>query len=409
MRITIDDIRSAAAALAGQVIRTPSIESRVLSELCGTDIVLKLENLQVTGSFKARGAYIKLISLSDQERKAGVVAASAGNHAQGVAYHAKRLGIPATIYMPAATPFTKVARTEALGAWVVLEGETLAEARQSAMKRVVDDGMIFVHPYDDELVVTGQGTVGLEFLTDVPDLEAMIVPIGGGGILAGSAISAKAIKSDLDIIGVEAAAFPSMSQALRGAKPGGGGATIADGIAVKEPGEVTRPIINELVSDILIVDESAMERAVQAYLEQQRLVVEGAGAAGLAAVMENPERFRGKKTGIVVTGGNIDSRILSSILMRGLVREGRLVRFRIHIDDAPGVLSKVSGLIGICGGNIIEVYHQRLFRDVPIRQAEVDVVIETLDVDHVREIMEALTTAGFGVRLLGDTSLDTDR
>jgi len=408
MRITIDDIRSAAAALTGQVIHTPSIESRVLSELCGTDIVLKLENLQVTGSFKPRGAYIKLISLSDKERKAGVVAASAGNHAQGVAYHAKRLGIPATIYMPAATPFTKVARTEALGARVVLEGETLTEARQSAMRRV-DDGMIFVHPYDDELVVTGQGTVGLEFLTDVPDLAAMIVPIGGGGILAGSAIAAKAIKPALDIIGVEAAAYPSMSQALRGAKPGGGGATIADGIAVKEPGEVTRPIINELVSDILIVDESAMERAVQVYLEQQRLVVEGAGAAGLAAVMENPERFRGKKTGIVVTGGNIDSRILSSILMRGLVREGRLVRFRIHIDDAPGVLSKVSGLIGTCGGNIIEVYHQRLFRDVPIRQAEVDVVIETLDVDHVREIMEALTTAGFGVRLLGDTSLDTDR
>jgi threonine dehydratase len=348
---------------------------------------------------------MKLISLSELERAAGVVAASAGNHAQGVAYHAQRLGIPATIFMPEATPFTKVARTEALGARVVLQGETLAESRQHAMEQMGSDGTVFVHPYDDELVVTGQGTVGLEFLTDAPDLDILVVPIGGGGVLAGSAIAAKALKPDIDIVGVEAAAYPSMSRVLRGEAPGGGGATIADGIAVKEPGELTRPIIEELVSDVLVVDEAAMELAVQTYIEDQRLVVEGAGASGLAAVMENPKRFEGRKTGIVITGGNIDSRILSSILMRGLVREGRLVRFRVHIHDAPGVLSKVSGLIGDCGGNIIEVYHQRLFHDVPVKEAEVDVTVETLGINHVREISEKLTEAGFKVRLLGETSL----
>ncbi|MGE4562462.1 MAG: threonine ammonia-lyase [Rhodospirillales bacterium] len=408
MSITIDNIRSAADALAGQVLRTPSIDSRVLSDLCGTEIVLKLENMQITGSFKPRGAYMKLTSLSDDERTAGVVAASAGNHAQGVAYHAHRLGIPATVYMPEATPFTKIARTESLGAHVELCGKTLAEARQFAMEIVERKDMIFVHPYDDELVVTGQGTVGLELLSDVPDLDAMVVPIGGGGVMAGSAIAAKALVPYIDMIGVEASAFPSMSQALKGEKLESGGATIADGIAVKEPGTVTRPIIEELISDILIVDETALENAVQVFIERQRLVVEGAGAAGLAAVLDNPERFKGMKTGIIVTGGNIDSRILSSILMRGLVREGQLVRLRVHITDAPGVLSTVAGLIGACGGNIIEVYHHRLFRDVPVKEADVDVVVETLDVEHVREITEKLTQAGFGVRLLGDTSLNTE-
>ncbi len=409
MSVSIESIRAAAVDLRGQVVRTPTIGSQALSDLTGAQVFLKLENMQVTGSFKPRGAYIRLSTLSPEERKRGVVAASAGNHAQGVAYHANRLDIPATIFMPENTPFTKVARTEALGAHVELCGETLAEARQHAMQPVEIDGTVFVHPYDDERVITGQGTVGLEFLTDAPDLDALIIPIGGGGIIAGSAIAAKALKPEIEIFGVECAAFPSMSRTLRGEEPGGGGSTIADGIAVKEPGELTRPIIEELVSDVLVVDESGIERAVQSFLELQRLVVEGAGAAGLAALVDNGGRFRDKKVGLVVTGGNIDSRILSSILMRGLVREGRLVRLRVHITDAPGVLSKVSGMIGSCGGNIIEVYHQRLFRDVPVKEADVDVVVETLDINHVRQIVDKLTEAGHETRLLGDTSLETDR
>jgi threonine dehydratase len=407
MTVTIDDIRAAAELLDGRVIRAPALASTALSELSGADIVLKLENLQITGSFKPRGAYIKLAGLSDKEKKAGVAAASAGNHAQGVAFHARNLGIPATITMPEGTPFTKVAHTEALGAKVVLSGDGLAEAREAALSQCEEQGQVFIHPYDDECVIAGQGTVGLEFLSDFPDLEMLVVPIGGGGLLAGTAVAAKALKPDLEIIGVEAALYPSMSRALNGKPPGSGGAaTIADGIAVKVPGELTRPMIADLVSDVVLVDEAALELAVQTYLETQRLVTEGAGAASLAAVMQDKDRFAGRKVGLVVSGGNIDSRLLSSVLMRGLVREGRMVRLRIEITDEPGVLSRVSGLIGDCGGNIVEVYHQRLFYDVPVKQAEVDVVVETLDVSHVSKIMEALTSGGFPARLLGGTSLD---
>ncbi len=407
MTVTIDDIRSAARQLENRVIRTPALPSGALSELSGADIVLKLENLQVTGSFKPRGAYIKLAGLSDKEKKAGVAAASAGNHAQGVAFHARNMGIPATIYMPEGTPFTKIGRTEALGAKVVLSGSGLAEAREAALSQCEEQGQVFIHPYDDNSIIAGQGTVGLEFLSDFPDLEVLVVPIGGGGLLAGTAVAAKALKPDLEIIGVEAALYPSMSRALKGKPPGGGSAaTIADGIAVKVPGELTQPLIADLVSDVVLVDEAALELAVQTYLETQRLVTEGAGAASLAAVMQDKDRFADRKVGLVVSGGNIDSRLLSSVLMRGLVREGRMVRLRIEITDEPGALSRVSGLIGDCGGNIVEVYHQRLFYDVPVKQAEVDVVLETLDASHVSEIKEALTNGGFPVRLLGDTSLD---
>ena len=405
MPVTIDNICAAAEALAGKVSRTPGLRSQVLSELTGADIHLKLENLQVTGSFKPRGAYIKLSGLSEKEKKSGVVAASAGNHAQGVAYHARQLGVLATIYMPESTPFTKVGRTEALGAKVVLSGEGLAEARDAALEHADRQGQSFIHPYDDEKIISGQGTVGLEFLDDFPDLEVLVVPIGGGGLAAGIAVAAKAIKPDIEIIGVEAALYPSMSQALAGETPGGKGQTIADGIAVKVPGDLTRPVIAGMVSDILLVDEAALECATLTYLEEQRLVSEGAGAASLAAVMENKDRFEGRKTGLIVSGGNIDSRLMSSILMRGLVREGRMVRLRVEITDSPGVLSKVSGLIGDSGGNIVEVYHQRLFYDVPVKQAEVDVVVETVDASHVSEIMEKLETAGFPVRLLSGTSL----
>lgn len=408
MPVTFKDIQKAAKQLEGKIIRTPSLPSPVLSDLSGADITLKLENLQLTGSFKPRGAYIKLAGLSDKEKKAGVAAASAGNHAQGVAFHARNLGIKATITMPEGTPFTKVGRTEALGAKVVLAGEGLAEAREAAQEQADANGQVFFHPYDDEDIIAGQGTVGLELLTDFPDLDVLVVPIGGGGLMAGSAIAAKAIKPDIEIIGVEAALYPSMSQALKGQESTGKGQTIADGIAVKTPGELTKPVIAEWVDDILLADEAALEQAIQTYLENQRLVVEGAGAASLAAVLENPERFQGRKVGLVVSGGNIDSRLLSSILMRGLVREGRMVRLRVEITDAPGVLSKVSGLIGDNGGNIVEVYHQRLFYDVPVKQAEVDVVLETVDSGHVREIMDQLEKAGFPVRLLGGTSLTAD-
>ncbi len=411
MTVTFEDIQDAARQLEGRVVRTPGLPSVVLSELAGADIVLKLENLQVTGSFKPRGAYIKLASLSAKDRKQGVIAASAGNHAQGVAYHARALGIPATIYMPESTPFSKVGRTEALGAKVVLEGEGLAEAREAALRQGEAEGQPFIHPYDDEKIIAGQGTVGLELLTDYPDLDVLVVPIGGGGLIAGTALAAKALKPDIEVVGVEAALFPSMSQALRGAAPAaapGGGQTIADGIAVKVPGELTQPIIAEHVGDILLADETALERAVQTYLVEQRLVAEGSGAASLAAVLENRDRFAGKKVGLVVSGGNIDSRLLSTILMRGLIREGRMVRLRVEITDAPGVLSKVSGLIGDCGGNIVEVYHQRLFYDLPVKQAEVDVVLETVDSAHVSEIIDKLENAGFRVRLLGGTSLTAD-
>jgi threonine dehydratase len=413
MAVTIDDIQAAARQLEGRVVRTPSLASPALSELCGADIVLKLENLQITGSFKPRGAFIKLAGLTNEEKKAGVVAASAGNHAQGVAYHARDLGLSTTIYMPEGTPFTKVARTEALGAKVILSGAGLAEARDAAMQQCEAEGQVFIHPYDDEQVIAGQGTVGLELLSDVPDLDVIVVPVGGGGLLAGMAVAAKALKPDIEIIGVEAALYPSMSMALGKceappAPPGhtsAGGHTIAEGIAVKVPGELTRPLIAELVSDLVLADEAALEAAVQTYLEVQRIVTEGAGAASLAAVLDNRDRFKGRKIGLVVSGGNMDSRLLSSILMRGLVRAGRLVRLRISITDMPGALSRVSGLIGDHGGNIIEINHQRLFYDIPVKQTEVDVVLETLDAHHVDEIKDALLEAGFPARLLGATSL----
>lgn len=408
MTVTYEDIKAAAKHLEGKVIRTPALSSTALSELCGADIALKLENLQVTGSFKPRGAYVKLAGLSGPEKKAGVVAASAGNHAQGVAYHARQLGIPATIYMPEGTPFTKVGRTETLGAKVVLVGEGLAEARDAALQQADEEGQAFIHPYDDEKIIAGQGTVGLEFLNDFPDLEVLVVPIGGGGLMAGTAIAAKALNPKIEIVGVEAALYPSMHQALKGDAPSGQGATIAEGIAVKVPGELTKPIIAELVSDIFLVGEAALEKATQTYLEEQKIVTEGAGAAALAAVMENREQFKGKNVGLVVSGGNIDSRLLSSILMRGLVREGRMVRLRVEITDVPGALARVSGLIGDKGGNIVEVYHQRLFYDVPVKQTEIDIALETLDSHHVQEIMEALEKEGFSARLLGGTSLTAD-
>lgn len=400
--VDFEDIKKARDLLDGQVLRTPALASPGLSNVTGAEIYLKLENQQVTGSFKVRGSYVRMAALSDSERKAGVIAASAGNHAQGVGYHAARLGIPATIYMPANTPFTKVARTEALGATVILEGESVAESRILAEQAAGAEGKVFIHPYDDPRVIAGQGTATMEFLEDVPDLDAIVVPIGGGGLAAGCCIAAAAHNPDLEVVGAQADAYPSMYQAFRDEPPHGKGATIADGIAVKEPGALTTPILKAHMKDVAVVCEADIESAVQVLIDVQRLIVEGSGAVPLALVLAEPERFKGRKVGLMVSGGNIDSRLLSSVLMRGLVRDGRLAKLRISLIDMPGALAAVSGIIGAKGGNIVDVLHQRMFRDVPVKEADVDIAIETINADHVREIMAALEEAGFGTRLLSD-------
>lgn len=407
MSITLETIEAAARLLQGHVVRTPTLDAPELSRECNADICLKMENLQTTGAFKVRGAFVKLHGLTDAEKQAGVVAVSAGNHAQGIAYHAARMGIAATIFMPEGTPFTKSARTEAMGANVILEGANLAEAWAAATKFVEQQGLTFIHPFDDPEIIAGQGTVALELLQDRPDLEALVIPIGGGGLIAGCALAAKAINPNIEIYGVQSVLYPAMAQVLAGETPTTDtGATIAEGIAVKQPGHLTRAIIKDHVTDILLVDEIAIESAIHRSLEENRMVVEGAGAAALAAVLQHKETFTGKKVGVVISGGNIDSRMLSSVLMRGLVRGGRLVSLRIKLNDSPGILAKVSGLIGGCGGNIVEVYHQRMFYDVPIKQADLDVVVETQDRDHVDEILTTLENAGFPSRILGARSLD---
>jgi threonine dehydratase len=404
--VTIDDIRAAAAAIAGELSPTPAIPARALSAQTGAEVVLKLESLHRTGSFKERGALVKLKSLDVAQRKAGVIAMSAGNHAQGVAYHARRLGIPATIVMPAGTPFAKIERTEAHGATIVLRGAGLTEARQVAEAMAAERGLALIHPYDDPRIIAGQGTVGLELVEDRPDLDTLIVPIGGGGLISGVAVAAKALRPDIEIIGVETALYPSMRCALRGLEPPTGGQTLAEGIAVKEPGRLTKAIVGALVSDVMLVEEREIENAVALLVEAQKLVAEGAAAATLAALLSQPERFRGRRVGLVLSGGNIDSRLLASILLRSLVRGGRMVRLRMEIDDAPGVLAKITGIIGEKGGNIVEIYHQRLFQDVPVKLAEVDVVVETRNPRHVGEIVATLRAAGYPTRLLSSSAVE---
>jgi threonine dehydratase len=400
--VTIEHVRDAAAAIAGAIARTPAISAPALSELTGAHIDLKLETLHRTGSFKERGALTKLLSLDPRERRAGVVAMSAGNHAQGVAYHARRLGIPATIVMPEGTPFTKIDRTEAFGAKVVLKGDSLSAAREAADALARGEGLVFVHPYDDPAIIAGQGTIALEFLDNRPDLDTLVVPIGGGGLISGIAVAAKAVNPRIDIIGVQSTLYPSMYRLVRHEDPGppAAAATLAEGIAVKEPGRLTRRIVKALVSDILLVDDVAIETAIESLVERQKLVVEGAGAAGLAAVLAAPERFRGRRVGIVICGGNIDARLLASILMRGLVREGRLVRLRSELPDIPGALSRLSGVIGKHAGNIVEVHHQRLFHDTSVKRAELDVVVETQNRRHVEVLIAVLAAAGFPTQLL---------
>ena len=406
MTVTIDDIRAAAATIAGQVVRTPAVPAPRLAEATGARaVVLKLENLQYTGSFKDRGALNKLKSLTPQEAKNGVIAMSAGNHAQGVACFAQRLGIPAVIVMPQGTPFNKVERTKSFGARVVIEGDTIDAAAVFARELAKRENLTFVHPYDDARIVAGQGTIGLELMADVPDLEIIVVPIGGGGVMAGIATAAKAIKPDIEMIGVEAALYPSMHHAVRNLTPVFGAHTIAEGIAVKSPGALTKAIIERLVSDILLVEEEPLEQAVQMMAEAQKIVAEGAGAAGLAAMLAHRERFAGKRVGLVVCGGNIDARMLGQVLLRGLVRDGRVITLRIEIVDQPGVLARLARAIGDAGGNIVEIYHQRLFTDLPAKRADIDAVVETRNAEHVKEITASLTAAGFQVRQLGIRSV----
>jgi threonine dehydratase len=408
LSITLADIQSAAESIAGAVIRTPSVEARALAgQLPVASLVAKLENLQLSGSFKARGALVRLQALSEDERRRGIVAMSAGNHAQGVALHAQRLGIPATIVMPRQTPFTKVERTQALGATVVLEGEGLAEAGSHAQALAEAHGYTFIHPYDDPRIIAGQGTIGLEMLADHPELDILVVPVGGGGLISGIALAAKALNPAIQIIGVQAVAYATMVRRPPAHSfPPASVQTLAEGIAVKRPGGLTKPLIEQWVDDVVSVDETGIERAVELLVERQKLVVEGAGAAPLAAMLADPDRFGGRKVGMVVSGGNIDNRLLASILMRGLVRAGRLARLRIEISDAPGTLAKVSSLIGANGGNILEVYHQRLFQDVPVKYAELDVVVEATDTDHLHAMIEALIGAGYATRLLGSSAAD---
>jgi len=400
MSVTFAEIEEAAERLTGQIVRTPLVPAPRLSLDLGCTLSLKLENQQATGSFKDRGALLKLLSLDEAQQRKGVIAMSAGNHAQGVAFHAKRLGIPATIVMPEFAPILKVERTRAYGARVVLIGETLDASAATAREIAAEEGLTFVHPYDDPAIIAGQGTIGLEILTDQPDLEAIVVPIGGGGLLSGIAIAAKAMKPEIKLYGVEVELFPSMYQALNDMTPTAGGATLADGIAVKMPGQITREIVRDLVEEIILVDETAIEQAICTLAEQQKVVAEGAGAAGVAALMSRAAKFRDMRVASVICGGNIDSRILSAVLARGLLRDGRMARLRIAILDRPGTLAKIAGVIGRLGGNIIEVYHQRMFSNVPVRNADIDIIIESKGAGHVQEIMHALKAEGFSSRIL---------
>lgn len=403
--VTVADIEAAARNLEGQIVETPLAESRTLGAIAGARLYLKFENHQFTASFKDRGACNKLQNLSEGEKAAGVIAMSAGNHAQGVAYHAFRLGIPATIVMPRSTPFVKVRQTREHGARVVLEGEVLADAFAAALRIAEADGLTLVHPFDDPLIIAGQGTIGLEMMAAMPGLDCIVVPIGGGGLIAGIAIAAKAINPAIEIVGVEAALYPSMFNALKGESGVCGGMTIAEGIAVKDAGRITREICRDLVSDVLLVTESELERAIGLLLAIEKTVVEGAGAAGLAAVLANPERFRGKRVGLVLSGGNIDPRLLGEVIRRNLVREGRIAGLRVMISDSPGTLARIATLIGEGGGNILEVSHQRLFLDVPVKNADLDLVIETRDADHLAEIVARIEAAGYPVRKLATTAV----
>jgi threonine dehydratase len=398
--VTFENIQKAAALIKGSVLETPCLPAPRLSQLTGADVFVKYENMQVTGAFKERGALVKLTSLSEEEKKRGVIAVSAGNHAQGVAYHAGRLGIPATIVMPVLTPFVKISATRGYGAEVVLAGNTLAEAKMEADRLADENNYVWVHPYDDFHVIHGQGTIAIEMLTEHPDLEILVVPIGGGGLIAGIATAAKALKPSIEVIGVETTLYPGMWGAFYGKEVRCEGATIAEGIAVRDIGVLTTEVVKKLVDDVLLVSESSIEQAINAYLTLQRTIAEGAGAAGLAGLLSDPDRFAGKRVGLVLCGGNIDPRLLSKIVVRELARDGKLVSIRIDTPDRPGTLGEIATVIGDMQGNVVDVEHHRLFLNVPAKGATLDVSFEAFDRPHGERIVAALRERGFVVRYL---------
>ena len=397
--IDLARIRAARDNIAGQVLNTPFVHSRTLSEIIGSEIWLKFENLQFTASFKERGALNRLKALTPEERLRGVIAVSAGNHAQGVAYHASRMGIPATIVMPRFAPAVKVANTRRFGAEVVLEGETFDDAKTHMTGLAAERNLFIVHPYDDEDIVAGQGTCGLEMLEQEPSLDTLVIAIGGGGLISGIAVAAKAIRPDIRIVGVQAERFPAMYVAVTGEARATGTNTIAEGIAVNSPGAITLPLIRALVDDIVLVSESDIEHAIVMLLEIEKTVVEGAGAAGLAALLRakdhGDERFVGRRIGLVLCGGNIDPLMLAGIVERGMVRAGRLARIRVDLRDLPGALARATALIADAGANIEEVHHQRAFTTLPVQSVEVDFVMQTRGHDHVADVIAVLNRAGF--------------
>lgn len=401
MTVSSDDVVAAARRIADGIIRTPTIQAPSLAQRLGVAaLALKLETLHRTGSFKERGALNRLLALSEDERRAGVITMSAGNHAQAVAYHANRLGIPATVVMPAATPNAKVARTRAHGATIVLHGETLSDSAERARALAAERGLTIVHPYDDDAIIAGQGTAALELISDAPALDAIVIPVGGGGLIAGCAVAARALRPGMRVIGVEVEGWTACAQRLAGEEVRTGGATIAEGIAVRDTGERPFAIIREHVERVLVVPERAIEEAIGLLVEEAKIVTEGAGAAGIAALLAHPTLFAGGRVGVILCGANIDARILANVLLRDLVRDGRLLRLAVDIADRPGVLADVAGRIAEAGGNIIDVAHQRLFAAPTVRTAELDLVVEARDAAHGAEILAALEGAAFRVKRL---------
>lgn len=395
--LTLDDVRAAAARIAGQVVRTPTLHSKTLSEITGAEIWLKFENLQFTAAYKERGALNALLQLSDEQRAKGVIAASAGNHAQGLSYHGTRLGMPVTIVMPRTTPTVKIMQTESVGGTVVLEGETFDEAYAHARLLEVERGMTFVHPFDDPQVAAGQGTVALEMLEDVPELETLVVPIGGGGLFSGMGTAARGLKPSIGLVGVQATLFPSMYARLKGLDLPCGGDTIAEGIAVKEPGTFTSAVLRKIADDIVLVSEPALETAVAVLLQIEKTVVEGAGAAGLAAVMTHRKRFAGRKIGLVLCGGNIDTRLLANVLLRDLARSGRLARLRLTLQDRPGALFKVVEDFNRHQVNILEVWHNRIFTSLPAKGLTAEIECEARDREQIDLLVASLRAKGYDV------------
>ncbi len=398
--VTLADVRAAHARIADAIVRTPTLHSQTLSQLTGATVYLKFENLQFTAAYKERGALNRLLLMGDDALKNGVIAASAGNHAQGLAYHGKRLGVPVTIVMPKPTPMVKVMQTQSHGARVVLIGETFDAAYDHAREMEAAEGLTFVHPFDEPDIIAGQGTVALEMLEDVPGIDCFAIPIGGGGLISGMATAARTLKPDIEIIGVQAELFPSMYGVIKGRQLKCGGDTLAEGIAVKTPGELTRRFVAELVDDIVLVGERYLEESVSLLLQIEKTVVEGAGAAGLAALLAHPERFKGKTVGIVLCGGNIDTRLLANVLLRDLARSGRLARIRLRLQDRPGALFNVARIFDEQSVNIIEIYHQRVFTTLPAKGLITDIECETRDRPHLDHLLEALSADGYEASLV---------